>query len=289
MVIPILTDNNKTKEMEKYEEETGRQAIWRGELTKGFTRWKEGEKNYYGDKKRISVYISRETEKKWQDFTNNIESKTLSKLIRVSVDEYIKEKSRELGDFNLNLDYQLNPNAIYYLKQKVTIIKGFLQLIIEKHKLNLDKEIVSIIENVLNQTLQIENKFIPKNDKPNAIPLQFDVLLIEDDLPTVELLTNYFLNKGYTCKGVHTGANGLEEMILNTPKLILLDIILPDVSGFEICKQIKQNKKYKDIPVIFLTAIPGFKVQEKMEETQANGYILKPFDLVDFEFLFKYL
>jgi len=288
-VITISDNINRTEEMEKYEEETGRQAIWLGELTKGFIRWKEGEKNYYGDKKRISVYISRETEKKWQDFTDNVESKTLSKLIRVSVNEYIKEKSNEISNFNLNLEYRLNPNAMYYLKQKLTIIKGFLQLILEKYKLNLDEEIVSIVENVLDHTQQLENKFISKKDKPNAGTLQVDVLLIEDDLPTVDLLTNYFLNKGYSCRGVHTGATGLEEMILNTPKLILLDIILPDVSGFDICKQIKQNKKYKDIPVIFLTAIPGFKVQEKMEETQADGYILKPFDLVDFEFLFKYL
>ncbi|MHA1982137.1 MAG: response regulator [Promethearchaeota archaeon] len=285
-----ITDNiKKTEEMEKYEEETGRQAIWQGELTKGFERWKDGEKNYYGDKKRISVYVSRETEKNWQDFIKNVESKTLSKLIRVSVNEYIKEKLREKGNFSLNLDYQLNPNAMYYLKQRVTIIKGFLQLILEKYKLDLNEEIVSIVENILDHTQQLENKFISKKDKASAGPSQFDVLLIEDDLLTVELLTNYFISKGYLCKGVYTGASGLEELVMNTPKLILLDIILPDVSGFDICKQIKQNEKFKDIPIIFLTAIPGFKVQEKMEETQADGYILKPFDLVDFEFLFNYL
>ncbi len=288
-MITIPDNINRTEEMDNYEEETGRQAIWQGELTKGFKRWKEGEKNYYGDKKRISVYVSRETEKNWQDFIKNVESKTLSKLIRVSVNEYIKEKSKEVGNFNLNLDYQLNPNAIYYFKQRVTIIKGFLQLILEKYKLDLNEEIVSIVENVLDNTQQLENKFIPKKDTTSAEQSQFDVLLIEDDLPTVELVTNYFLSKGYSCKGVYTGASGLEEMVLNTPKIILLDIILPDVSGFEICKQIKQNEIYKDIPIIFLTAIPGFKVQEKMEETQADGYILKPFNLVDFEFLFKYL
>jgi len=78
-VITITDNIKKTEEMEKYEEETGRQAIWQGELTKGFERWKDGEKNYYGDKKRISVYVSRETEKNWQDFIKNVESKTLSK------------------------------------------------------------------------------------------------------------------------------------------------------------------------------------------------------------------
>ena len=45
----------------------------------------------------------------------------------------------------------------------------------------------------------------------------------------------------------------------------------------------------KNIPVFYLTAVPGPKVEKKMEETKADGYILKPFDLVDLEFLFEYL
>ncbi len=288
-MISISNKLNITSEMKRYEEETGRQAIWHGELTKGFKRWKEGEKNIYGNKKRISVYISHETEQKWQDFINSVESKTISKLIRVSVDEYIKEKSKQIGNFNLDLDYQLNPNTLYYLKQKLTIIKGFLQLILEKYKLNLNEEIISIVENLLIQAQQLESKFINKVDDKNTSTMQLDVLIIEDDLATVEILTNYFSSQGYSAKGVYTGANGLEELILNMPKLILLDIILPDISGFDICKKIKHNSKYKDLPVIFVTAMPGFKVQEKLEETQADGYILKPFDLTDFEFLFKYL
>jgi len=68
-----------------------------------------------------------------------------------------------------------------------------------------------------------------------------------------------------------------------------LDIILPDVSGFTICKKIKENEKFKDIPVIYLTAVPGNQVTEKVGETKADGFILKPFDLADFDFVFQYL
>lgn len=113
--------------------------------------------------------------------------------------------------------------------------------------------------------------------------------MIEDDLSTIELVTNYFDAKGYTCKGVITGLKGIEELNYNIPKLILLDILLPDVSGFEICKRIKSHEKLKNIPVIYLTAVPDHKVKEKIQETRAEGYILKPFDLSDFEFVFKYL
>ena len=49
--------------MEQYEFETGKQAIWQGQITKGFLKWKQGEKGYYADKKRISVYVSSEVEK----------------------------------------------------------------------------------------------------------------------------------------------------------------------------------------------------------------------------------
>ena len=65
--------------------------------------------------------------------------------------------------------------------------------------------------------------------------------------------------------------------------LILLDIILPDISGYEICKRIKSDEKFKSIPLYYLTAIPGTEVEKNIEETGADGYILKPFDLSDFE------
>jgi CheY-like chemotaxis protein len=275
--------------MKKYEEETGRQAIWQGNVTKGFERWKKNEKNYYGDKKRISVYVSRETEKKWLDFIENSEDfKTLSKLIRESVDVYLKEHA---GIFNhiQSLEYELSTEATYELKQKLTIIKGFLQLILEKYKPTLNDEIITIVENVLGQTKELENKFISEMEEQVVSERSYDVLLVEDDLATVELLTNYFLSKGYSCKGVYTGTNALKELKTNMPKLILLDIILPDISGFEICTEIRKNKEFDETPIIYLTAIPGFKVQEKMEKTKANHYILKPFDLIDFEFLFEFL
>ena len=113
-----------------------------------------------------------------------------------------------------------------------------------------------------------------------------NILLIEDDLATIRLLTSYFESKGYTCKGVISGTKGIEELRNATPKLILLDIILPDLSGYDLCKMIKSDKNFAEIPVYLLTAIPGSEVEKNIEETKANGYILKPFDFSDFEVLF---
>ena len=116
-----------------------------------------------------------------------------------------------------------------------------------------------------------------------TIESKYDVLLIEDDLATIRLITSYFDSKGFKCKGVVSGSKGLEELGNIIPKLILLDIILPDLSGYDICKKIKSDKNWANIPVYFLTAIAGPEVEKNLKNTKANGYILKPFNLTDFE------
>ncbi len=74
----------KTEEMEKYEEATGRFAIWHGRITEGFRRWQKGEKIYNRNKERIMLLVSEETKRRWQEFKKN-EYPTISKLIREAV------------------------------------------------------------------------------------------------------------------------------------------------------------------------------------------------------------
>ncbi len=81
----------------------------------------------------------------------------------------------------------------------------------------------------------------------------------------------------------------MEALRKNIPKNYLLDIILPDYSGYDICKQIKSNKESQDISVYLLTAIPDSEVEKHLKESIADGYILKPFDFSDFEVIFQYL
>ena len=288
-MILISGNQKENAEMKKYEEITGKLAIWRGTVTKGYLKWKEGEKDYYSNKKRISVYISTETEKKWSEFLKHSDFNSFSKLIRESVNNYIKVKS-EFGErLFSDLDLRTESDKNHVLKERLTTIKGFLQLLLVTYKKELKSEISDIINNVLNECKILESKYITQSDRNNFQVPQYDVLLIEDDPSTIDLVKNYFQNKGYSFKGVLTGLKGIEELKFKAPKLILLDIILPDISGFEICKNIKSHELLKNIPVFYLTAVPGPKVEKKMEETKADGYILKPFDLVDLEFLFEYL
>lgn len=279
------------KLMKIYKDQTEKYAEWRGTITEGFKRWLKGEKIYDRDKERISLYVSEDTKSKWQDFKDTHEYSTISALIRDSVDYYIEKKSDLLSGGLKGMNEKTLSNISHALKEPLTTIKGFSQLLLENYKEELDEDVLSTIKNIFDQSMLLENKIINilDNIKTEEIEPQYDILLIEDDLATIRLLTSYFESKGYKCKGVVSGTKGIDELRGGIPKLILLDIILPDISGYEICKMIKETPKYKEIPVFLLTAIPGSEVEKRMDETKANGYILKPFDFSDFEILFQYI
>ncbi len=275
--------------MLQYEKETGKYAIWRGKITDGFLRWKKGEKIYDKDKERISFYVSEETKANWKEFAEIYNYSTISKLIREAVNNFIEKKAtlynKSLEDLNIDALSHLS----HSLKEPLTSIKGYLQLLIESYKDKMDDDISEIINKVLTQSTLLENKIVEDLDHITVNTNHFDILIIEDNIPTVNLLRDYFESKGYTCKCALTGDKGLKALVSVKPKLILLDIILPDINGFEICKSIKNNERTKDIPLYYLTAVPGTKVDEMMVETKADGKILKPFNLTDLNFLFDFL
>ena len=275
--------------MKKYEDETGKYAIWQEKITEGFKKWLKGEKIYDRDKERISLYVAEDTKEKWQEFIRDHNYTTISKLIRDSVDHFIEQKTNIISSGIHKMDEKTISNISHALKEPLTSIKGFSQLLLENYKDDLDEEVLSTIKNIFDQSLLLENKIINILDKIKVeeAQTQYDFLLIEDDLATIRLLTSYFESKGFTCKGVVSGTKGIEELRISTPKVILLDIILPDISGYEICDMIKKDKKFKEIPVYFLTAIPGSEVEKNLGN--ADGYILKPFDFSDFEVVFQFL
>ena len=279
----ITRDGKLTEEMLRFEKETGKNAFWKGEVTVTFKKWQRGEKIYEQDKERIGILVSEETKARWQDFANNNNNNTtISKLIRMAVDFYI--------DYSLKTPSERDFAQLSYdLKESLTSIKGFSQLIIEKFSDELDPDILLRIKEIYNQSLLLENN-IKEIQKDKEIETEiYDILIIEDDAPTIMVLTDFFELKGYTCKGVLSGIKGLEELNRYTPKLIILDVILNDISGYEICNKIRLDENLKEIPVFYITAIPESEVVEKLKKTGANGFFLKPFNFSQFEILFDYL
>ena len=166
----------------------------------------------------------------------------------------------------------------------MTSIKGYSQLLLENYKEKLNEQVLETVNNIFEQSILLEKKI--NNMKVES---KYDVLLVEDDLATIRLITSYFDSKGYKCKGVVSGSRGLEELGNTIPKVILLDIILPDLSGYDICKTVKSDKERSNIPLFFLTAIAGSEVEKNLKDTKADGYILKPFNFSDFEVIFEIL
>jgi CheY-like chemotaxis protein len=287
-----LNDEKIKRYMKKYEAENDKYAIWRGAITEGFKRWLKGEKIYTRDKERISLYVDDKIKGDWQKFINkNKESfPTFSELIRQSVKSFIEDSGRVSSELS-----KLNPSTLsnisHALKEPLTSIKGYSQLLLESgdYKGKLSEHIEETIKNIFDQSNLLENiiKNFLDNIQPERTP--YDILLIEDDLATIRLITSYFESKNYACKGVISGTKGLEELRRVVPKVILLDIILPDLSGYDICQTIKTDNSYKKIPVYFLTAISALEIKNRLNETLADGYILKPFNFSDFKIIFEIL
>lgn len=105
------------------------------------------------------------------------------------------------------------------------------------------------------------------------------VLIVDDNPQNLELLEVYC--EGLEGVNITTATNGIEAMehvAQNKPDLILLDIMMPKMSGFEVCKQIKSNPETRDIIVVMVTALSETSDIERAAECGADDYLSKPID-----------
>lgn len=105
---------------------------------------------------------------------------------------------------------------------------------------------------------------------------QYKLLLIEDDSSIRDILTYSLSREGFSISCVCNGKDGLKAIEKFSPDLILLDLMLPDMSGFDICKEVTQ--KYQ-LPIIMLTARTDIVDKVLGLELGADDYIPKPFDI----------
>jgi len=103
------------------------------------------------------------------------------------------------------------------------------------------------------------------------------ILIADDRSEVVELVKVTLEGEGYQTIDASDGREALEKIKREKPDLILLDIIMPRMDGFEVLSKVKKDPKTKDIPIIMLTAKGQKSDQEKGEELGATGYIIKPF------------
>ncbi len=105
------------------------------------------------------------------------------------------------------------------------------------------------------------------------------ILIVDDEQDIVESLKFVLEAEEYECYTAFNGEDGLKSAKEIIPDLIILDIMMPKMNGYKISRLLKFDSKYKDIPIIMLTARSQEEDKLIGEETGANEYITKPFDL----------
>jgi len=105
------------------------------------------------------------------------------------------------------------------------------------------------------------------------------LLVVEDDVDIANMLKIYFAGQGYDVDLAHRGMDALDKTRQTMPHLIVLDIMLPDIDGYEVCRTLRTNTRTSHIPVIFLTQKDERSDKLQGLELGADNYITKPFDI----------
>ena len=109
------------------------------------------------------------------------------------------------------------------------------------------------------------------------------VLVVDDNLDNIYLLNYVLESMNIKCYGVNDSSSVFDLAMNKAPKLILLDIVMPKMSGFDVLKQLKSNMFTRNIPVIAVTGLVSLYHQAKIKSAGFDGYICKPFVLEELE------
>jgi DNA-binding response OmpR family regulator len=103
------------------------------------------------------------------------------------------------------------------------------------------------------------------------------ILVVDDDTRLTQLLQMVFESRGYGVTIANDGEQALESLEQELPEAILLDLMLPGVSGLEVCKRIRANPRTSFIPIIVITAKYDTRTRRELMDAGANEYLVKPF------------
>ena len=107
------------------------------------------------------------------------------------------------------------------------------------------------------------------------------ILYVEDDRPTRDAVLQVLTMEGYELEGAKDGIEAIQKIYRTPPDLVLLDLMLPKMNGYQVCRLIKSDPDLTDLPVIALTARSSEEDRVRGILTGADEYIVKPFDIGD--------
>lgn len=104
------------------------------------------------------------------------------------------------------------------------------------------------------------------------------ILIIEDEVELVDMVVMRLEANGYEVMSANDGEAGLDAVKKNKPDLILLDLMLPKIDGYQVCRILKSDNRFEDIPIIMFTARAQESEMKKGMALGADAYITKPFE-----------
>ena len=107
------------------------------------------------------------------------------------------------------------------------------------------------------------------------------ILIVEDELDILESIKLRFKSWGFEVITAVDGLEGLEKARSEAPDLVILDVGLPKMDGFQVCRLLKFDERYKRISIVMLTAKTQDVDRRAGQETGADAYVTKPFDAED--------
>lgn len=119
-------------------------------------------------------------------------------------------------------------------------------------------------------------RFAVQDQTRNAREEMPPILIVEDEAETNRLLCELLRREGVSCQGIEEGRKALEAAKHERPAAILLDLMLPDISGLEMVKQLRQQGSLKRIPWIALTALDDESARQRSDELGVDAYLTKP-------------
>ncbi len=110
----------------------------------------------------------------------------------------------------------------------------------------------------------------------NPVESAISILLVDDNEQNLELMTAYIEELGCVIRIARDGVEALEQVAAQKPDLILLDVMMPRMSGFQACKKLKSDESTKDIPVVMVTALSEVSDVEHAVDVGADDFLSKP-------------
>lgn len=104
------------------------------------------------------------------------------------------------------------------------------------------------------------------------------ILVVDDQPANVKLLTDLLAARGYRMRAAHTGEEALAELSRAAPDLVLLDVIMPGMSGYDVCRRVRANPDWAMLPVVMITALDPRDERVKGLEAGADDFLSKPFN-----------